>query len=1073
MTLTFFLTCAALRLREPGYYLHDTWVPDAHMWLEDDTSADVQAWATARDAEAHAELANSPAIEARMLELSDVDEVSLPMQRGNRTFFTRTRRGESKMRIIFVEGGVETEVVDTNQVEGKVSMVQPSWDGRKLVYKRHPKDADAAELVLLSLDPVRVLAEMPGAQYAYPTWNADSTGLFYTFLPPLPEGMNESDHAGMQTVVSCNLEGEQTVVVPPKNDSRKILYPSATRDGRFLWMLHWDEWTSTRIEVMPLPDGKWRTLIDTDGRAFMHHTAETFFVLQIGGPAPRGQVLAIPDGGGEATVLVAQRSDVLDGCTVLGQHLVLTLLADLRPYVEIRSLDGKLVRTFGLPEDRGSFLPTERGRGLGHISRFSGDPEQAVAYFSVEAPLQPPAVLSLTLPDGAISLFSHEDVPFTPNAVVEQLFVTDSGARIPIVVVRPNGSDVVPTILHGYGGFGLIEYPRFRREAIAWVETGGAFAVAVLRGGGEYGQAWHLAGCGQHKQRVFDDFAAAARELVRAGVTQPSLLIADGRSNGGLLVGAAVTQHPELFGAALSHVPLLDMVRFTRFDQGSLWTSEYGDPANATDFPNLLRYSPYHHVQAKANRSYPALLLMSAADDDRVSPMHARKFLARLRELGHDNAWLRLHSGGHHGGTRDARAKTTAEALAFAQKHAKKELALRSFGSAVDVSPCELKQHAEAAVQFLLAAQRADGLFRYELDFAFPTSPRQQVHWAEGDEYGNVVRQAGTALFLADAAALVPEAREASHRAVQELWRQSVGFRGAKLVSLGPDPQGSAKAGATALALAAALSLEEEDERLAEGLAELRQGWLAGLVALRAALVENRTAAGRSPGPGEASWVAGFAQRPSVLEWSAPCYNGEAWYAVARYRARHPDEADALGATEAWLAEVEGEIMAAYGGELNEVFFHWGLQAAALRGHLEFLESQVERVLKTDAAPVAFRDTATSWNRCGEAEGLAPAISALERAGKDTSEARARLAEDLHYSFTLQVPGPSGCSNTWAAAVDASVAKEAAGGVRESAHSTVLRIDDAGHCARALALTAPLQEPEHTRFAFVRKGGLV
>jgi prolyl oligopeptidase len=304
------------------------------------------------------------------------------------------------------------------------------------------------------------------------------------------------------------------------------------------------------------------------------------------------------------------------------------------------------------------------------ISAFAGEPEQARAFFAVEAPLHPPAILAVDLPAGEIELWNQRHVPFKSTGAIRatQVFADDKGVRVPSLMLKPDTNRTVPTVLYGYGGFGTILYPSFRPHVLAWVELGNAYVVANLRGGGEYGQEWHEDGKGLQKQHVFDDFAAVARHLIATNVTKPAQLMAEGGSNGGLLVGAAITQHPELFGAAVVGVPLLDMVRYTQFDSGATWIPEYGDPQNATEFSNLLSYSPYHNVRTDGAR-YPATLLESTASDDRVSPMHARKFFARLEAAGHD-AWLRVRNGGHSGvASRKEVARGMAESFGFGLRH--------------------------------------------------------------------------------------------------------------------------------------------------------------------------------------------------------------------------------------------------------------------------------------------------------------------------------------------------------------------------------------------------------------------
>jgi prolyl oligopeptidase len=671
--------------------MHGTWISDPYQWLEDDESPEVASWAAERDKEARhvVSTADTKRLENRLTELLDRDKRGAPQRFGERNFFWRFGPHDSKAIFSYEEKGTEVDWLDTNGLSGTVSEVVPSWDGLKAIYKYHPEQNDLAHLVVLDLGgtaPYRVLADLPGARFAHPSWTPGNDGFFYTYLPPKPDDLPEADHSGLQTIVHYSLTNETRVVVPPTNDPKQSVSVKCTRNGRFLIRSRSDGWDQTAVDILRLDaayaaNGSWEALSRGSGVFQALHHDGTFFLFQVGGGAPRGRVLAVKD-----TVLsvqeelVSEGRDVLRTVDFLGGHLVLGYLQDLRPVVEIRALDGQLKRTFGLPsgaasalvQDRScALLPVEDGRGLGVIYDFAGDPEQAKAFFFVEAPLHPPAILSLDLPGGAFELWHQQNIAAPQKAAeirVSQVFADNNGVRIPAILMQPATDGPKRTILYGYGGFDLILYPAFRPDALAWVELGNTFVVANLRGGGEYGQAWHEAGMNLRKQNVFDDFAAVARHLIAEKVTTSSQLMARGRSNGGLLVGAAITQHPELFSAAAIAVPLLDMVRYTEFDSGAQWIPEYGDPQNETEFANLLAYSPYHHVSAK--EAYPAVLLESTTSDDRVSPMHARKFFARLAAAGHDDVWLRVRSGGHGCiATREERARAMAESMGFGLQH--------------------------------------------------------------------------------------------------------------------------------------------------------------------------------------------------------------------------------------------------------------------------------------------------------------------------------------------------------------------------------------------------------------------
>jgi prolyl oligopeptidase len=308
----------------------------------------------------------------------------------------------------------------------------------------------------------------------------------------------------------------------------------------------------------------------------------------------------------------------------------------------VATLDGEPVRTVKLP-------------GVGSASNLYGLEDQDDAYFAFSSFTTPRQVYRASVASGEVTLWAEVSLPVdTSRYTVEQVFYpSKDGTRVPLFLVYRQGlkrDGERPTLLYGYGGFNVSLSPAFRSSIIPWLDAGGVYAVANLRGGGEYGKAWHEAGRLHLKQTVFDDFHAAAEHLVREGWTRPARLAIQGGSNGGLLVGAAMTQRPELYGAVVCQVPLLDMVRYHQFGSGRTWIPEYGSPEKPEDFRVLHAYSPYHRVRPGVR--YPPLLMMSADHDDRVDPMHARKFLAAVQNApSHGTpALLRIESNAGHGG---------------------------------------------------------------------------------------------------------------------------------------------------------------------------------------------------------------------------------------------------------------------------------------------------------------------------------------------------------------------------------------------------------------------------------------
>jgi prolyl oligopeptidase len=326
---------------------------------------------------------------------------------------------------------------------------------------------------------------------------------------------------------------------------------------------------------------------------------------------------------------------------VIGGHLVLTLMTDVHADLQIYDLTGKLARDIELP-------------GIGASFGMTGNPDDDTAYFSFQSFTIPTRIYETTISTGETKLWEQVEVPIDPEPYkVDQVwYESKDGTRIPMFIITRKDIELdgsTPFLLNGYGGFNVNMRPYFRASIYPWLEAGGGYAVPNLRGGGEFGEKWHKAGMLHNKQNVFDDFAAAAEYLIDNGYTSADKLGIKGASNGGLLVGAAMTQHPDLFGAVVCGVPLLDMVRYHLFGSGKTWIPEYGSADDPEQFKTLYAYSPYHHVE---QTEYPALLMMAADSDDRVDPMHARKFVAAVQheQTGDAPILLRIEANSGHGG---------------------------------------------------------------------------------------------------------------------------------------------------------------------------------------------------------------------------------------------------------------------------------------------------------------------------------------------------------------------------------------------------------------------------------------
>lgn len=658
--------------------IHGTPVADPYRWLEAEKDPEVIAWMQAQDAHARQRLEALPghdAIARRLGELLDIDAVSAPYHRGGVFFYTRRHKGVQKP-IYYIrrgEHGREEVLLDPNRLspDGSIAVhgVFPGFDGRRVAYKLSPNNADASTLYIRDLDTGRDLPDIiEGARYAAPAWTPDSSGFYYVWLPTDP-AIPPAELPG-RAEVRFHRVGEpaakDSIIAPATGDPSRFVGVSLSRDGRWLFLQHQHGWTRTDIYLRDLHagDDAFTPLVVGRPAIFDVIAWRDRFYVHTNEGAARYQVFEVDPRNRDRDdwkPLVPETDATLEGLQIVGERLVLSYLSDAHSAIVIRDLDGGFVRDLPLP-------------GLGSASGLVGNPDEDRAYYGFSSFTEPSQIFETSVATGATRLWQRIELPVdTSRFVVEQWrYPSSDGTPISMFVVRrrdlPVSADA-PALLTGYGGFSVSMTPSFSARAVVWLEHGGVFAVPNLRGGGEYGEDWHRAGMRERKQNVFDDFAAAARSLVERGYTSHERLAILGGSNGGLLVGATMVQHPGIARAAACAVPLLDMVRYTQFGAGKTWIPEYGDPDDPRDFAFIYPYSPYHHVND--NTRYPALLMLAADSDDRVDPMHARKFTAQLQHASTRPAWLRIESNAGHGGADLLRQTIAREAdtLAFLLAH--------------------------------------------------------------------------------------------------------------------------------------------------------------------------------------------------------------------------------------------------------------------------------------------------------------------------------------------------------------------------------------------------------------------
>ncbi len=659
---------------------HGVKVADPYRWLEQDVreAPEVRRWVEAENRVTFdylGKIPQRPAIERRLTELWNYAKWSPPVKHGSRYFFTRND-GLQNQAVLYVQDSLVEDprpLLDPNgwSQDGTLALAgtQVSPDGRWLAYGVAEAGSDWTTWHVVDVASGEKLAdELHWIKFGGAAWTHDDAGFFYSRYPEPQEGQQFQAVSQNQAVWYHRLGTDQAddVLVYRRPEQPDWGYGvETTDDGRYLVLSIWQSTYGNRLYVRDLasPYATPRPLIDDfdDQHEVIYNRGPEFFVLTNRG-APRGRVVAIDLAHPEPSAwrdVLPESDATLQGADVVGNLLVARYLRDAQTAVRVFTLAGKPVRDVDLP-------------GIGTAAGFTGQASDSETFYSFQSFATPPSIYRYDLVSGQSTLLRRPDVDFDPaDFVVEQVFYTSKdGTRVPMFIAHRKDLELDgarPTLLYGYGGFDVSLPPRFSVEDLAWMEMGGVYAQPNLRGGGEYGEAWHQAGTKLHKQNVFDDFIAAAEWLVTNGVTRPEKLAISGASNGGLLVGAAMTQRPDLFGAALPAVGVMDMLRFDRFTAGRFWVADYGSSSDPEQFAALYAYSPYHNL--RAGTRYPATLVTTADHDDRVVPGHSFKFAARLQEdqAGDAPVLIRIETRAGHGAGKPTSKQIAeaADALAF------------------------------------------------------------------------------------------------------------------------------------------------------------------------------------------------------------------------------------------------------------------------------------------------------------------------------------------------------------------------------------------------------------------------
>lgn len=639
-------------------------VADPYRWLENDLRADpaVRDWVAQENALTRRYIDGLPgrdALKARMQALLSHGRYTVPRKAGGRYFYGYNKGLQNQTPLYMRDGlaGAQRLLLDPNgwAKDGASALAEwaPSPDGRYLAYAMQEAGSDWRTLRVLDVDSGRTLDErVEWVKFSQIAWDGRGEGFFYSrYAPPADGETFRSANEGQQLFYHrIGTEQAQDQLVYETPDRPKLSHQAqVTSDGRWLVINSFEGIDSRReVHVAALDSGpiKPRLLVKGpthDWRLVGSRGTTLYFITNKAAARSRLVTLDAARPRRGAREVVAERPETLAGGSLVGNRLVLAYVSEAETIAELVELDGRKVADVPLP-------------GMGTAAGFGGRDGDPETFFSFSGFVTPSSIYRFDTATMESSVFAQPDLPFNPDdfGIEQRLYPSKDGTPIPITIIRKkvlaDRAIAAPTILYGYGGFNISLTPGYSATRLAWLEQGGLYAIANLRGGGEFGKAWHEAGRGANKQNVFDDFIAAGEWLKSNGYTPKEGLAIEGRSNGGLLVGAVVNQRPDLFAAALPAVGVMDMLRFDRFTAGRYWVDDYGSPGRAKDFPLLYGYSPYHNILG--GKDYPAILVTTADTDDRVVPAHSFKYAAALQaaSVGDRPRLLRVDNRAGHGG---------------------------------------------------------------------------------------------------------------------------------------------------------------------------------------------------------------------------------------------------------------------------------------------------------------------------------------------------------------------------------------------------------------------------------------
>ncbi|HEY3372237.1 MAG TPA: prolyl oligopeptidase family serine peptidase [Prolixibacteraceae bacterium] len=667
LVLTFMMSCTEKTIQYPPTKkgeVKDTYfgteVADPYRWLEDDHSTETADWVKTQNQLTFGYLAKLPfrgKIKSRLTELWDYPKYGTPFREAGKYFFYKNN-GLQNQSVLYTTADLATApsvLLDPNTLteDGTAALtgIEVSNDGKYLIYQVAKSGSDWNDVYVKNIETGELLADhLTWVKFSGLSWLKD--GFYYSAYDQPAAGSELSKANEFQKVYFHKLGTAQStdqLIVNDPNNPKQMFGAGLTDDKRFLLISKSIGTHGNALDIKDLSkkNSSFISLMASYENEFnpVENIEDNLYVLT-NYKAPKYRLVKIDTNKPQEANwvdVIPEKSDVLESVRIIGGKLVANYMTDAHSKVEVFSYDGTLDHEVQLP-------------GIGTVSAFSGKKEDPIAFYSYTSFNTPGEIYLYDFTTNQSTLHFRPEVKFNPDdfEVKQEFYTSKDGTKVPMFIVHKRGVELNgqnPTLLYAYGGFNISLTPAFSPARIAFIENGGVFAMPNLRGGGEYGEDWHLSGTKLQKQNVFDDFVAAAQYLISQKYTSPEKLAIQGGSNGGLLIGAVTNQHPELFKVALPAVGVMDMLRFHKFTIGWAWAGDYGTSEdNAEMFNYLYAYSPYHNI--KKETAYPAILATTADHDDRVVPAHSFKYMARMQEYNAANKLpllIRIDTKAGHG----------------------------------------------------------------------------------------------------------------------------------------------------------------------------------------------------------------------------------------------------------------------------------------------------------------------------------------------------------------------------------------------------------------------------------------